>query len=106
MTDKMDFSPDALKKHFHALSKKRIAADAKLDPLRIELNALVAGEGKFASMPLGKAQDREKELRTEIAKRQGALYPIERERAAVARALGGQTGLPDGMTFGHSLSNG
>lgn len=99
----VDFSPDSLRKHFHALSKKRAKIDAKLDPLRVELNALVAGEGKFASMPLAKARKREEELRADIVKMQRDLAPIENERAAVSRALGGQTGVPDGIAFGHSL---
>src|SRR5690349_3404529 len=99
----MDFSPDALRKHFHALSAKRAKIDEKLDPLRRELNDIVAGEGKAGKMTLAQARKREAELRADIVKLQRELAPIESERATVANALRGQTGVPDGIEFGHSL---
>ena len=90
-----DFSPDSLRKHFHALSKKRVAIDAELDPLRAQLNAMVAKDSHSAKD--------EAALREKIVKLQQKLAPIENERAAVSRALGGQTGVPEGVAFGHSL---
>jgi hypothetical protein len=98
-----DFSPDALKKHFHALSAKRAKVDEKLDPLRRELNDIVAGKGASAKLTHAQAVKREAEVRADIVKLQAQLAPIESERATVARALNGQTGLPEGITFGHSL---
>lgn len=85
----MDFSPDALRKHFKALTAKREKIDAELDPARAELNALVAGDTKLS---VKAAHKREEEVRATIRKLQTKLAPIEMERAAVARALGGQTG--------------
>lgn len=87
----IDFSPDNLRKHFHELTAKREKIDAKLDPLRAELNALVAGDTKLT---VKKAKEREAVIRKEIVALQDKLFPIERERAAVARALGGKTGAP------------
>ncbi len=90
-----DFSPESLRKHFHALSKKRAKIDAKLDPKRSELNALVAKDSY--------SRKAEAKLREEIIKLQHELAPIENERAAVSRALGGKTGVPEGIAFGHKL---
>lgn len=91
----MDFSPDALRKHFNALTAKRVKIDARLDPLRSELNAMVAKDSY--------SHKAEAALREKIVKLQQELAPIENERAAVARALGGQTGVPEGVAFGHKL---
>lgn len=88
----MDLSPETLRRHFHALSKKRGAVDKKLDPLRAELGDLVAGKTKLS---VSSAQKREAEVREKIVKLQRDLAPIENERATVARALGGQTGIPE-----------
>ena len=79
-----DFSPDALRKRFHSLSDQRAKIDAKLEPLRAKLDA---GSGKTASAD-------EKATRDQIVKLQAELAPIEQERAALARALNGNTGLP------------
>lgn len=87
----MDFSPDKLKARFEELSAKRAAVDKKLDPARAELNELAAGDTKLSH---GDAIKREAKLRADIVKLQAELAPIENERAAVARALGGQTGVP------------
>lgn len=90
-----DFSPENLRKRFNALSKKRAKIDAKLDPARAELNALVAKDSY--------SRKQEAALRETIVKLQAQLAPIENERAAISRALGGKTGVPEGITFGHSL---
>jgi hypothetical protein len=85
----MDFSPDALRKQFNALTAKHDAIQNELQPLRDELDAVVAGDGNIT---VKKAAEREKALRPKITALQKKLYPIEMERAAVARALGGKTG--------------
>lgn len=89
----ISLDPDALRKHFHALTAKRAKIDEKLEPLRAELDELVAG--KDAKMTVAQARKREDEIRPQIVKLQQQLYPIEQERAIVARALGGQTGEPE-----------
>ena len=99
----LDFSPETLRKHFHARTAQRVKIDAKLDPLRRELNELVAGEGAAAKLTVKQARKREEEVRAEIVKLQRQLAPIEAERAAVANALKGQTGVPAGVKFGHKL---
>lgn len=76
----MDFSPDKLRPHFQALTKKREAIDKDLNPLRAELD-----KG-------GLTPKREETVRGKIRDLQQKLAPIEMERAAVARALGGKTG--------------
>jgi hypothetical protein len=88
----MDFSPAALRAHFKALTAKREKIDVHLDPLRAELDALVAGDTKLT---VKKAKEREAVIREEIKNLQAKLFPIENERAAVARALGGKTGEPE-----------
>lgn len=84
----MDFSPDTLRKQFAKLTRQHDALDAKLQPLRDELNAVVAGKG---SVTVLQAAKREADLRPKIRKLQEELAPIEMERAAIARALGGKT---------------
>lgn len=86
-----DLSPPVLRKHFAKLTKQSDALEAKLAPLREELNTVVAGDGK---MTVKDAADREGKLRPQIRKLQEELAPIEMERAAVARALGGKTSEP------------
>ena len=90
---KMDFSPENLRKRFHELSADRAAIDKKLDPLRAELDNLVAGKGT-GKMTVAQARKQEEKLRAQIRDMQEQLAPIETERAAVARALGGKTGVP------------
>lgn len=87
----MDFSPEALRKQFKTLTAKAESLEAKLAPLRDELNAVVAGAGNIT---VRRAQDREAKLRPQIRKLQEQLAPIEMERAAIARALGGKTSEP------------
>jgi chaperonin cofactor prefoldin len=88
----MDFSPDKLRKRFHLLTGERGKIDAKLDPLRAELNKIVAGD---VNMTIKQARTREEKVREQIKKLQAGLSPIEMERATLARALGGKTGVPD-----------
>lgn len=85
----MDFTPEKLRAHFKELTGKREEIDAKLVPLRAELDDLVAGK---TELTVAKAQRREATIRERIKALQAELYPIEQERAAVARALGGKTG--------------
>lgn len=85
----MDFSPEKLRAHFADLTKRRDVIDAKLDPLREELDQIVAGK---VDLTLAKAQKREAVIREKIKGLQAERYPVEMERAAVARALGGKTG--------------
>jgi seryl-tRNA synthetase len=85
----MDFSPEALRAHWEKLTEKADAYHAKRDPLNEELGKLVAGDTKLS---VKAAQKREAEIRDQIKKLQAAHFPIENERAAVARALGGKTG--------------
>lgn len=87
----MDFSPESLRKHWNELTKKREAIDAKLVPARAELDELAAGDHKLGAKA---AMKREAELRGEIVTLQRKLAPIETQRAAVARALGGKTSEP------------
>lgn len=87
----LDLSPDALRKHFAVLTRKRETIDTKLDPLRAELDSLVAGDTKLS---VKGAQKREAEVRKQIVELQAKLFPIENERAATARALGGKTSEP------------
>lgn len=84
-----DFSPEALRARWAELTAERAALDAGLDPLRAELDALAGGT---APLTLAEAWAREPALRGEIEALQDRLYPIEQERAAIARALGGKTG--------------
>lgn len=85
----MDFSPDKIRARFHELTGERAKIDAKLDPLREELADLIAGE---TELTVKKARVREEVVREKIVDLQQQLAPIENERAACARALGGKTG--------------
>jgi hypothetical protein len=87
----MDFSPEKLRAHFADLTKKHDAITAKLQPLRDELDALGGSD-----LSVSDARKREEKLRPQIVKHQQELAPIEAERAAVARALGGKTSTPEG----------
>ena len=84
----VDFSPDTLRKRFRELTKKADALEAKLAPLRKELNETVAGKNNISVI---QATAREATVRPRIRKLQEELAPIEMERAALARALGGKT---------------
>ena len=88
----VDFSPDNLRKRFRELTKKADALEAKLAPLRKELNETVAGKGNISVI---QATAREATVRPRIRKLQEELAPIEMERAALARALGGRTSGPE-----------
>lgn len=88
----MDFSPETIRARFHELTTAREAIDAELNPLRAELDGIVAGD---VEMTLAQAQAREGDVREQIKALQSALYPVEMERALCARALGGKTGSPE-----------
>lgn len=87
----MDLSPETLRDHWDTLTARADKIRAELDPKRAELDKLVAGDTKLT---VKAAQKREAELRADIVKHQAKLFPLENERAAVARALGGKTGKP------------
>lgn len=88
----MDFRPETLRARFTELTGERVKIDAKLDPAWAELNELVAGN---TALSVKQARAREEKLRTSIRSLQDRLAPIETERAAIARALGGKTGEPE-----------
>jgi hypothetical protein len=87
----MDFSPDTIRARFHELTGERVKIDKDLVPLRAELDDLVAGKTKLS---VAAARSREVKIRARIVELQSQLAPIEVERAACARALGGKTGAP------------
>jgi chromosome segregation ATPase len=87
----MDFSPDTIRARFHELTAERAKIDAKLEPLRTERDAILRGD---TDLTVKKAKAREEHLAEKIAAFQQQLAPIENERAACARALGGKTGEP------------
>lgn len=97
----MDFSPDKIRARFHELSAKASSLHETLDPLRRELADIVSGDTKLS---VKAAIAREADVREQIRAGNAKLAPIEMERAACARALGGQTGaLQDDAAF---LANG
>lgn len=81
----MDFSKENLRKRWAELQTAHDKIDAKLSPLREELNAIVAGDN---DVTVKQARKWEAQIRPKIRELQEQLYPIEMERAAVARALG------------------
>jgi predicted nucleic acid-binding Zn-ribbon protein len=85
----MDLSPEKLRAEFWKKTAEREKINAKLDPLRDELNGLVAGDKKLTA---AQSKTREVKVRDQISALQTELAPIERDRATLARALGGQTG--------------
>lgn len=87
----LDFSPETIRKRFHDLTREHDAIDARLTPLRAELDNLVSGKTKLT---VAKAKAREAEVREQIKTLQSELYPIEQERALCSRALGGKTAEP------------
>lgn len=76
-----DFSPEKLKARFWELTDKYDEYEAKLAPLRKQLEKALDGTRK-----------EEEAARAKIKKAREGLYELEMERAAVARALGGKTG--------------
>jgi hypothetical protein len=88
----MDFSPETLRAQFAALTGQHDAIDGELAPLRAELDALVAGD---TALTVRQAHEREAGLRAAIKALQEQMFPIEQERAAMCRALGGKTSAPD-----------
>lgn len=85
----IDFSPEALRARFEELTAANEAITADLQPLRDELADLTAGDTKLS---VRNAIARERAIREQIKAFQEQLFPIEMERAACARALGGRTG--------------
>ena len=77
----MDFSPDKLRKRFAELTKKYDAIDAKRSKVQIER------DGKIDKLSMADARS----YASRIRKLHAEAAPIEEERAAISRALGGQT---------------
>lgn len=80
----MDMTPEKMKARFAELTEARAGLDAKLAPLREELASIVQGT---ADLHLTAARARETDIRAQIVKLQDALFPVEQERGALARAL-------------------
>ena len=76
---KNPYSPEAMQARLDELNTAKSAYDAKLDPLRDELDAMVKRH----------ASD-EAALRAKIVKAREGLVEIERERGTLAKALGGK----------------
>lgn len=85
----MDFSPATIRARFWELTAAHDALQLELDPLRQELDMLVAGDTELS---VSAAKAREAEIRPQIKALQEQLFPIEMERAVCARALSGKTG--------------
>lgn len=79
----MDFSPEALRERFAALTAKHDEIRAKSDPLRIKRDKHVQAARKV-----------EDKMNAEIKKAEEGLFELEMERATIARALGGKTAAP------------
>lgn len=77
-------SPETMRKRFHTLSAQADKIRGKSGPLRDRHDAMIRRHAK----------ENEK-LAAEIRKAEKGLYEIDMERAALARALGGQTGKPE-----------
>lgn len=77
-------NPDKLRDRFHKLSATASSFHEEMDPLRDELARLVAGD---SDLPLRDARAREAEIRAAIREKSEAHFPIEQERAQLARVL-------------------
>lgn len=77
------FSPDVMSKRFHELGKKREAILARTTPLRAQRDKI-----------LQEADAKAKALAEQFLKIEAdeGLFDLDRERAVLARALGGRTG--------------
>jgi hypothetical protein len=83
MEDSMtDFTPDALRARFAALTEQREAVTAASEPLRARRDAIAAQ----ATADLAA-------LDVEIRAAEAGLFELDQERAMIARALGGRTGI-------------
>lgn len=74
------FTKDAMKARYLELGKQRTAIRAKADPLRAEMDALVAEH-----------QPKERALSEAIKKASAGLYDVEQEMSLIAKALGSGT---------------
>jgi hypothetical protein len=81
---KVDFSkPDTMRKRFHALSRQAADIRKASAPLRAKHDAMLNRHAKERAA-----------LDKKITAAEKGLYSLDMERAALARALGGQTGDP------------
>jgi SMC interacting uncharacterized protein involved in chromosome segregation len=77
------FDREEARKRFHELGRERERVHALLAPIQAERSALQAS-----------IRDRELELNAQVKALKAPLFELDQERAAIARALGGQTGAP------------
>jgi len=75
------FDSKTMQARFHALTAQRAEIAAKADPLRAKRDAAVAAHDAIV-----------KPIENEIRAIEAPLFEIDRERALIARALGGKTG--------------
>jgi hypothetical protein len=75
------FDPDSMRKRFHELGAQHDAILAKSAPLRAKRDQAVALYESVA-----------KPFEAQIREAEAGLYEIDKERAFIARALGGKTG--------------
>lgn len=82
----MDFNPDAMRKRFHELGRKRaeIVSNPALLDARAKYEALRAEECAL--------RDKQKPLIEEIRRLEAGLFDIDQERGVLNRALAGRTG--------------
>lgn len=73
-----------LKDRFHALAAEKLAVEAKIQPVQDRYNALRKQQNDLDVML--------KPIAGELKSARAPLYEIDNERAAIARALNGQTG--------------
>lgn len=80
------FSEDAMRARFHDLTARAEAIRAVSTPLR-----------EARDTKVNAAREAENAMNAEIKAAEAGLFEIDNERAALARALKGQTGEPGGV---------
>lgn len=77
-----DFAPEALRARFAALTAQRATVAAVSEPLRTRRDAIAArATADLAAIDV------------EIRAAEAGLFELDQERAMIARALGGRTGI-------------
>ncbi len=79
----MDLNPESLRARFALLGEQRDGMIAMSAPLRDQRDAIARD-----------AQAEIKALDEQIENAEAGLFDLDQERALIARALGGKTGLP------------
>jgi hypothetical protein len=77
-----DFTPEALRARFAALTEQRDTVAAVSEPLRTRRDAIAAQAAADLAA-----------LDVEIRAAETGLFDLDQERAMIARALGGRTGI-------------